>query len=86
MEGYMDTHRFDGCLASVLLEVIVAHDLTANKLILKVRAKCYHERNIRQQVLRCTNWMTPAAWGALVPRRIVHARTSSGPQVKYRIN
>jgi hypothetical protein len=29
-----------------------------------------------------TYWMTPAAWGALVPFRIVHARTSSGPQVK----
>ena len=33
-----------------------------------------------------TYWMTPAAWGAFVPFRIVHALTSSGPQVKYRIN
>ena len=30
--------------------------------------------------------MTPAACGALVPLRIVHARTSSGPHVKYRIS
>lgn len=33
-----------------------------------------------------THWMTPAAWGAFVPLRIVHARTSSAPAVKYRIS
>ena len=33
-----------------------------------------------------SEWMTPAACGAFVPFRMVHARTSSGPQVKYRIN
>jgi hypothetical protein len=27
-------------------------------------------------------WMTPAAWGALVPMRMVHCRTSSAPVVK----
>jgi hypothetical protein len=31
-------------------------------------------------------WITPAACGAFVPLRIVQARTSSGPQVKYRIS
>ena len=40
---------------------------------------------IGQQTVE-TYWMTPAAWGAFVPFRIVHALTSSGPQVKYRIN
>lgn len=33
-----------------------------------------------------TDWMTPAACGALVPFLMVHARTSSGPQVKYRMS
>ena len=33
-----------------------------------------------------SEWMTPAACGAFVPLRMVHARTSSGPQVKYRIS
>src|SRR4051812_40637989 len=28
---------------------------------------------------RRTHWMTPAAWGAFRPFRMVHARTSSGP-------
>lgn len=28
------------------------------------------------------HWITPAAWGALMPSRTVHARTSCGPHVK----
>ncbi len=29
-----------------------------------------------------SEWITPAAWGAFVPRMIVQARVSLGPQVK----
>lgn len=39
----------------------------------------------RQRSILYTHWMTPAACGALVPFRMVQARTSSGPAVKYRM-
>lgn len=35
----MNTYRLDSRLAAMLLEISVAHDFTAHKLVLKVRAR-----------------------------------------------
>jgi len=86
----------DGSLAPVLLQVLIRHYLTTDEFILKIRTIC-DDVVISVQWWRCrkggkadiwmyTHWITPAACGALVPFRIVHARTSSGPQVKYRMS
>jgi hypothetical protein len=74
--------RLDGGLGPVLVEVIVRHDLTANELVLEVGAERAAVRASIKHNQEIANWMTPAACGALVPLRMVQARTSSGPQVK----
>ena len=48
-------------------------------------AKCQGKGDLITGIVE-TYWMTPAAWGAFVAFRMVHALTSSGPQVKYRIS
>jgi RES domain-containing protein len=80
------THRLNRTLSLVLLKVREAHDLTANEVLLEVgaeeRAKTGQNKDRRGEREEETNWITPAAAGALVPSRMVHARTSWGPQVK----
>jgi len=75
----------DSALAAVLFQIFVRHYFTTNKLVLEVRTGQMSEGARSNDKLEAY-WMTPAAWGALVPFRIVHALTSSGPQVKYRIS
>ena len=72
-------------LATILFQVFIRHDFATNKLVLEIGAGEMSGEAQCDSRLE-TYWMTPAAWGALVPFRIVHALTSSGPQVKYRIS
>ena len=74
----------DRSFAPILLEIVVGHDFTTHEFVLKVGATPMLDSLSYQE--KTTHWMTPAAWGALVPLRMVQARTSSGPQVKYRIS
>lgn len=78
------TSSLDGRFSAVLFQVIVSHNFTTNKFVLEVGAVDDNEL-YPISLTGVTYWMTPAAWGALIPFRTVHARTSSGPQVKYRI-
>ena len=80
------TYRLCRCFASILVQVTIGHDLSADEFIFKVRAEQIVNAASQRSPVSCTHWMTPAACGALVPFLMVHARTSSGPQVKYRIS
>jgi hypothetical protein len=75
----------DGRFGSVFAEILVRHDLTTDELIFEVGAVAVISKSV-MAMKTFTDWMTPAACGAFVPLRIVHARTSSGPQVKYRMS
>ena len=80
------TRRLDGSLASKVPQIVVRHDLPADELVLKVRTggvvMVWVTHCVGGGIRDHTYWMTPAACGAFVPFRIVHARTSSGPHVK----
>lgn len=52
------------------------YSLRSSKFMISPQIKCFSK----------SVWITPAAWGAFVPSRIVQARTSWGPQVKYRMS
>jgi hypothetical protein len=58
----------------MLLEVSVRHDFTADEVLLKVGAAGHDLVSSREKS------------GALIPCRTVQARTSWGPQVKYRMS
>lgn len=77
------TGSLDLRFCSVLLEVLVSHDFTTDKLVLEVRAAYLSVLVLRFDEVLGTDWMTPAAAGALRPDRMVHARTSSGPPARH---
>jgi len=68
----------------MLMQIRESHDFTTDEFIFEVRATWHHSSalitTVQEKVV--TDWITPAAWGALVPFLMVHARTSSAPAVK----
>ena len=82
--------RPDGRLGAAGVESRVRHALSADEGLLKVRVDSRENWGVKGLII-CYNCVrqdggeetyTPAACGALVPLRMVHARTCCGPQVK----